>query len=35
MKEEIVYCPMCDTEHDNNTLCQAPDPHDCGDHFPE
>jgi len=27
MKEEdLFYCPMCELEHENNSMCQAGDP---------
>lgn len=33
--DNLKFCPICETYHINNTLCQVPDPHECGDHFPE
>ena len=29
---DIIYCPMCECNHENNSLCQVPDPmEDCED----
>lgn len=27
---DLIYCPMCECEHENNSWCQAPSP-DFGD----
>ena len=24
-QDDLIYCPMCEIEHENNSMCQAPD----------
>lgn len=23
---ELIYCPMCELDHEDDTMCQVPDP---------